>query len=101
MAIKKEPNNYLYPPTPTSPKFADMLPIVPSNSTIDLARQADYYYEQGQYFLHKIKPQNPYWAFRYFLKAADLGLTRAKHQVAYCLQHGLGVKRYIIYIKFI
>ncbi|CAG8441556.1 2744_t:CDS:2 [Diversispora eburnea] len=87
-------NNYLYPLTPTSPKFVpNVLPIVTSDSIIDLSQQADYYYEQGQYFLHSVKPQNPFLAFSCFLKAANLGLTRAKHQVAYCLQHGLGVDK--------
>ncbi|KAF0454270.1 HCP-like protein [Gigaspora margarita] len=78
-----------YPPTPTTPRNEILLPMTPPTET----NPAVYYYDQGHYFLHIVKPRDEIQAFKSFMIAANFGSTRAKHQVAYCLQHGIGIKK--------
>ncbi|CAG8519684.1 10432_t:CDS:2 [Scutellospora calospora] len=74
-----------YPPTPTTPRNEILLPMSPP------AENPTVLYDQGHYFLHVLKPRDPFQAFKSFMAAAKLGSQRAKHQVAYCYQHGIGV----------
>ncbi|RGB37808.1 hypothetical protein C1646_665884 [Rhizophagus diaphanus] len=99
--------NYIAcPPTPTTPHtpynenfFPEVFPTTPPadinmfnpETLLAFSQQAEHFYDQGHYFLHVANPRNAYLAFSYFAYAANLGSQRGKHQLAYCLQHGIGV----------
>ncbi|CAG8522704.1 5563_t:CDS:2 [Ambispora leptoticha] len=55
--------------------------------------QAESLYQQGHFFLHYATPRKPELAFAKFTAASALGSLAAKHQQAYCLQHGVGVEK--------
>ncbi|CAG8562060.1 4619_t:CDS:2 [Racocetra fulgida] len=82
------PYDSSYPPTPTTPRNESFFPMTPPIET-----NPAIYYDRGQYLLHFAKPRDPFQAFKNFVIATNLGSLRAKHQVAYCLQHGIGVEK--------
>ncbi|CAG8701464.1 23908_t:CDS:2 [Cetraspora pellucida] len=82
------PYDSSYPPTPTTPRNESFFPMTPPIET-----NPAIYYDRGQYFLHFAKPRDPFQAFKNFIIATNLGSQQAKHQVAYCLQHGIGVEK--------
>jgi hypothetical protein len=114
--------NYVtYPPTPTTPHNENFVPeVFPTTPPADINmfnpatlfaisqqaqhvqqfQQAEYFYDQGHYFLHVANPRNPCFAFSCFATAANLGSQRGKHQYAYCLQHGIGVVKYVLLKNF-
>ncbi|CAG8689266.1 10986_t:CDS:2 [Dentiscutata erythropus] len=79
-----------YPPTPTTPRNEILLPMTPPPTEIN---PAVYYYDQGHHFLHIVKPPDYNQAFSHFMLAVKFGSSRAKHQIAYCLQHGIGTTK--------
>jgi len=75
-----------------TPTELNVGPVIVNPATIiALSQQAEIFYEQGHYFLHVAKPRDTALAFSHFANAASLGSNRGKHQLAYCLQHGIGV----------
>ncbi|CAG8435367.1 7402_t:CDS:2 [Ambispora gerdemannii] len=65
--------------------------IIDSQDSLD--KQAESLYQQGHFFLHFATPRKPELAFTKFTAASELGSLAAKHQQAYCLQHGFGVEK--------